>query len=251
MNIFTILAFIATIASFLPIAVVLYQRLGTYKSFPAVIAYFIPVFLYNLMVDEYIHVSENVILATGFANNLLNAPLMLLFLSYFSTSSLFAKRLRWFTVIYILFEIVMVVVFGFNFSTITIILGPGLFVVFSLIVYLFYKHSKVVVRNKKALGKCFMLGGLLFGFGLYVILYLLIYITKSQEVKYTMFLYNLNLTISTIALCIGIVYERKRIDRLMEDKLVRKELNEINKHEKRVIRVSNTPLLDFDRELWN
>jgi len=145
----------------------------------------------------------------------------------------------------------MVVVFGFNFSTITIILGPGLFVVFSLIVYLFYKHSKVVVRNKKALGKCFMLGGLLFGFGLYVILYLLIYITKSQEVKYTMFLYNLNLTISTIALCIGIVYERKRIDRLMEVKLVRKELNEINKHEKRVIRVSNTPLLDFDRELWN
>ena len=251
MNIFTILAFIATIASFLPIAVVLYQRLGTYKSFPAVIAYFIPVFLYNLMVDEYIHVNENVILATGFAINLLNAPLMLLFLSYFSTSSLFAKRLRWFTVIYILFEIVMVVVFGFNFSTITIILGPGLFVVFSLIVYLFYKHSKVVVRNKKALGKCFMLGGLLFGFGLYVILYLLIYITKSQEVKYTMFLYNLNLTISTIALCIGIVYERKRIDRLMEVKLVRKELNEINKHEKRVIRVSNTPLLDFDRELWN
>jgi len=79
----------------------------------------------------------------------------------------------------------------------------------------------------------------------------LIYITKSQEVKYTMFLYNLNLTISTIALCIGIVYERKRIDRLMEVKLVRKELNEINKHEKRVIRVSNTPLLDFDRELWN
>jgi hypothetical protein len=251
MNIFSIFAFIATVASFLPIAVVLYQRLGTYKSFPALIAYFIPVFMYNLMIDGYVHVSKDVITATGLANNLLNAPLMLLFLSYFSTSNLFAKRLRWFTILYILFEIIMVVLNGFNFSTITIILGPGLFVVFGLIVYLFYKHSKVVVRSKKALGKCYMLGGLLFGFGLYLILYLLIYVSKSQEVKYTMFLYNLNLSISTIALCIGIVYERRRIDKLFETKQVRKELNEINKHEKRVIRVSNTPLLDFDRELWN
>ena len=84
MNIFSIFAFIATVASFLPIAVVLYQKLGTYKSFPALIAYFIPVFMYNLMIDGYVHVSKDVIVATGLTNNLLNAPLMLLFLSYFN-----------------------------------------------------------------------------------------------------------------------------------------------------------------------
>lgn len=251
MNIFTIMAFIATTVSILPILFVLILRLGAYKSFPALVVYFIPVFAYNLMIDGYIYVSEDIILKTGFINNVLNAPLMLLFLTYFSTSAMFSKRLRWAILVYCVFEITVIAINGFNLDTMTIILGPGLFIVFGLSVYLFYKYSKVVVRNKKALGKCYLLGAILFGFGIYIILYLLIYISKSQEVKYTLFLYNLNLTISTIALCIGIWHERKRIVKLMEARQAKKELTEMYRHEKRAVRISTTPMLDFDRELWN
>lgn len=251
MNIFTIMAFIATTVSFLPILFVLVLRLGVYKSFPALVAYFIPVFVYNLMLDGYLNVSTEVFQTTGYINNILNGPLMLTFLTYFSTSALFSKRLRWFILIYCIFEILVLALNGINFDSMTIILGPGVFIVFALSVYLFYKFSKVVVRNTKALGKCYMLGGLLFGFGLYIILYLLIFVSKSQEVKYTFFLYNLNLTISTIALCIGIWHERKRIVKLMEARQAKKELTEMYRHEKRAVRISTTPMLDFDRELWN
>jgi hypothetical protein len=251
MTIYSVMGLIATVALFLPILVVLALRLGTYKSFPVLIAYYIPVFAYNLMTEGYISVSPELIRVTGLSNNLIDAPLMLLFLSYFSTSAVFSKRLRLFIGALIIYEIIIVAIFGFNIKTITIVLAPGLLAVFSLTVYLFYRFSKIAVFNKKATGKTVMLAALVFGYGVYIIIYLIYYVFKTPEIANTFLIYFLGTTITSLTLCTGMVFEKKRIQKLLEAKLVRKELADMYKDEKRTIPVRTVPKLDFDRELWN
>lgn len=248
---YSIMGFVASVALFLPIVFVIYFRLGTYKSFPALIAYYVPVFVYNLMTEGYIKTSEEVEHSLGLINNLLDAPLMLWFLSYFSTSRLFSKRLMTFSGAYILFEIIVLTINGFNTGSITIILGPGLFAVFALSVYLFYRFSKIAIINKKATGKAIILAALVFGYGIYGIIYLLYYVLKTPEVANTFLIYFLGSTITSLTLCTGIVFEKKRIQKLLEMKIVRKELADMYRDEKRTVTARTVPMLDFDRELWN
>lgn len=251
MTIYSVMGLIATIALLLPIIFVLALRLGTYKSFPILIAYYVPVFVYNLMTENYIQASPELMKATGLSNNLIDAPLTLLFLTYFSTSAIFSKRLKVFIGVFILFEIIIVALYGFNVNGITIILGPGLLAVFGLAVYLFYHFSKIAVQNKKATGKAVMLAALVFGYGIYCIIYLIYYVFKTPEIANTFLIYFLGTTITSLALCAGMVFEKKRIQKLMETKLVRKELSDMYKDEKRTVPVRTVPMLDFDRDLWN
>ena len=72
------MGFISSIALFLPIFVLLFFRLGGYKSFPALFAYYSMVFAYNLLTEGYISVGKDVISNWNICNNLLDAPLMLL-----------------------------------------------------------------------------------------------------------------------------------------------------------------------------
>lgn len=242
---------VASVALFLPILFILALRLGTYKSFPVLIAYYIPVLAYNLMTEDYITVSHDLERVTGLTNNLLDAPLMLLFMTYFSTSAAFSKRLRWFIGALIIYELAILALYGMNIKSITIILAPGLLAVFGLAVYLFYRFSKIAVQNKKATGKTIMLAALVFGYGVYSIIYLIYYVFKIPEVANTFLIYFLGTTITSLALCTGMVFEKKRIRKLLEAKLVRKELTDMYKGEKRTARVRTIPMLDFDRELWN
>lgn len=251
MSWYSIMGLVASVALFLPIAFTIYCRLGIYKSFPALLAYYTPVFIYNLMTEGYINAGENMEHSVGLFNNIIDAPLMLWFLSYFSTSRLFSKRLMIYTGIYILFEIIVLTIRGFNTDAITIILGPGVLSVFALSIYLFYRFSKIAILHKKATGKAIILAALVFGYGVYGIIYLLYYVFKTPEVANTFLIYFLGSTIMSLTLCTGIVFEKKRIRKLLEMKVVRRELTDIYKHEKRTVPVRTVPMLDFDRELWN
>ena len=96
---------ISTLALILPVILVLTLRLGKYKAFPVLIAYYFLLFIYNLMTEGYINANEDVAFYWGLANNLLDAPLMILFLSYFSTSQKFTKKLRVLIALFVGFEI--------------------------------------------------------------------------------------------------------------------------------------------------
>lgn len=246
----SIMGFISTLALFLPILLILALRLGTYRSFPILLFYYLTVFIYNLLEEGYINTGADVVYFWGIANNLLDTPLILLFLSYFSPSVFFTNRLKILISLYIVFEIIVVSLVGFNVDAITIILGPGILIAFSLSLYFFIRQSKVVITNRKALGKTLITAALAFAYGCYGFLYVMFYIIKTPLVADVFLIYFFVITFSSICICSGIIFERKRIQKLFEMKKARKELHTIYKDTKS----SNpfrTPMLDFDREPWN
>ena len=246
----SIMGFVSTLALFLPIFLILVIRLGSYRSFPVLLIYFTIVFINNLINEHYIQPNADVVYFWGISINLLDTPLMLLFLSYFSTSAVFSKRLAVLIVLFLIFELSVVLLYGFNARALTIVLGPGILIVFALCLFIFIRHSKVVITNRKALGKTLIAASLVFAYGCYGILYVLFYIIKTPQVADTFLLYFIVLTLSSMILCTGIVFERKRVQKLFELKKARKELHDIYKDTKPA-GTFRTAMLDFDREPWN
>jgi len=246
----SVMGFVSSVALFLPIFLILVLRLGGYRSFPFLLVYYAMVLIYNLFKEGYIHANQDVVYYWGISNNLLDTPLMLFFLTYFSTSALFTRRLIVLILSFIVFELAVVLLLGFNIKILTIILGPGLLIVFALSLYSFVRQSKIVITNRKSLGKTLIAASQVIAYGCYGILYMLFYVFKTRYVADSFLVYFFVTTFSSLVLCAGIVFEKSRIKKLFELKQSRKELQGIYKDSKAAS--SFSPVLpDFDREAWN
>ena len=246
----SVMGFISSLALFLPIFFIIALRIGSYNSFPALLVYYIFVLFYNLFTEGYIKVNPDFKHYWGLSNNLLDAPLMLMFLTYFSPSLSLTRRMKYMILLFIIFEAVVILLRGFNIGALTIILGPGLLIVFSFCLYFFIRQSRIAVTHRKALGKSLMVSSLLFAYGCFTIIYLLYYVFKTNHVADTFLIYFLVTTFSSILMCTGIIIERKRVQKLNELKLTRKELSHIYK-ETKTTPPFKTVILDFDKEQWN
>ncbi len=246
----SIMGFISSLALFSPIFFILIFRLGTYRSFPILLTYYALAFIYNLMTEGYIKTNFNVMHNFGIVHNFLDVPLMLIFLTYFSTSAKFTRQLKMMAILFIVFDIAVILLRGFNIAAITIVLGPGIFMVFSLCVYLFFHQSKITVMHRKATGKTLIAAALVFAYGSYGIIYTMFYLIKTPYKADTFLVYFLVSTFSSIVLCTGIFFERKRIQRLHELKLARKELAAIYKDTNKISSF-RPAMLDFDKETWD
>jgi hypothetical protein len=244
----SVMGLISTIALFLPILFILLFRLGNYKTFPALLLYYVIVLSYNLLTEGYIKANQETILYWSVFNNLLDAPLMLLFLTYFSTSAEFTKRMKIGIVILVAFEIAVVLVKGFTKEAITITLGPALLTVVLFCIFFFIRQTKITIMHSKATGKAIIAAALLFAYGCYTIIYLMYYVFKTPHVADTFLVYFMVVTFSSLLMCAGIIIERKRVQKLNELKQTRKELSDIYKGQ------TATPfraaVLDFDKDHW-
>src|SRR4051812_40643501 len=88
------LGLIASVALFVPILLIILLRLTFYRSFPALFIYYIVVFGQNFLGLGIIPFNKNIIHYWGITNNMLDASLMILFLSYFSTTLRFTNQMR-------------------------------------------------------------------------------------------------------------------------------------------------------------
>ena len=246
----SVMGFISSIALFLPIFFTLIFRLGGYRTFPALLPYYSIVFSYNLLTEGYIKASPDTIHYWSIFNNLLDAPLMLLFLTYFSTSPAFTRKMRGAIFILIAFEVTVVLMKGFTIEAITIILGPALATVVSFCIYFFIRQTKITIMHHKATGKAIIAAALLFAYGCYTIIYMMYYVFKTPHVADTFLVYFLVATFSSFLLCAGIIIERKRVQKLYELKQTRKELLDIYKDTKTAAPL-RTAILDFDKDQWN
>ena len=139
------MGFISTVALFLPILSILLLRLGAYKTFPALLIYYSSVFIYNLFTEGFIRADRSVIHYWGISNNLLDIPLLLTFLIYFSSSNEFTKRIKYLIWGFILFEAIVVAIFGLNVNAITIILGPGIIIAIAFSMVFFIRQTKITI----------------------------------------------------------------------------------------------------------
>jgi hypothetical protein len=139
---------------------------------------------------------------------------------------------------------------GLNVEAITIILGPGILTVFSFCLFFFVRQSRITIMHRKATGKALITASLVFAYGCYGLIYMLYYVFKTPHVADTFLIYFLVATFSSAILCTGIIIERKRVQKLNEVKIARKELADIYKDTKTAAPF-RTAMLDFDRDPWN
>jgi len=90
----------------------------------------------------------------------------------------------------------------------------------------------------------------LFAYGCYTILYLIYFVFKTKHVADTFLMYFIISTLSSLVMCAGIIYERKRIHKLNELMQTRRELSAIYKDTKKATPF-RAAVLDFDKDHWN
>ncbi len=239
---------ISSIALSLPILFIIILRLSGYRTFPALLAYYFIVFSYNLFTLKYVTPGQDITHYWGIANNLLDAPLMLTFLTYFSTSPTFSRRMKIIIASFLVFELAVIIWKGVTVDAITIIMGPGLLTIIGFCLYFFVRQSKIAIKHGKATGKAIIAASLVFAYGCYTLIYMIYYVFKTPDVADTFLIYFLVTIFSSLLITAGIIIEKKRIHKLNEVKVARKELASIYKDSAPTRPL--LPMLDFDKDPW-
>ena len=224
---FHVVGLISAIALFLPIVIILTFRLAWYKSFPALLAYYFLVSVQTFLSLGLVGTDKNFIHTYGVLNNFLDAPLMLTFMTYFSKTATFRKRMKILIAALLLFELIVIVIVGFNVKAAIISMAPGLLMVLTFSLLFFIHQAKITVVYQKAAGKAFIAASLLFAYGGYSFIYVVYYLLKTQYKADTHIVYFLVTIFSSLLIAAGIFLERKRVKQLTELKIARKELKVI------------------------
>lgn len=227
MNLFSLMGLVSTIALGIPVIILLISRLAWYKSFAFLLIYYILILSYNLIVLNYVSANKEFIFYWGTASNLLDAPLILLFMTYFSQTALFRKRLISFVFLFIIYEIVVLAVWGFTIKATTIILAPGLLIIVLLSVIFFVHQVKIAVVHQKAIGKAIMIASLLSAYAGYAFVYAVYYLIETPYKNDAQLIFYLITIVSSIPMAIGIFFDKKRVKHLAELKTTREELKAI------------------------
>jgi hypothetical protein len=227
MNWQAILGITATFILFVPVILVLVYHLYKYRSFLALAIYFFVTGFYNLTQQNILPTPKSFNYYFGLTGNLLDAPLMLIFLCSFCRSQTMVNRIKYAIYGFIAYEIVMIAIWGMNVKAITAILGPDLVVILIPTFIFFLRQLKLIVTLQKGLSKTLMIFSVLFAYMLFGLVYLFYYVLDTPDKGDTITMYYITSLLSTIIMCIGLFSENKRIQKINELKNTRKELASI------------------------
>jgi hypothetical protein len=129
--------------------------------------------------------------------------------------------------VFILFEIIIIAIFGYNVRAATIVMAPGLLLVLIFSLMFFIHQTKITIIHHKAAGKAFIAASLLFAYGGYTFIYVVYYLLKTPYKSDTFLVYFFVTICSSLLISAGIFFERKRISQLEELKITREELKMI------------------------
>ena len=224
---------ISTLALFAPVFVIVASGLIRYKQYLPLFIYGVLAFGFNLMTEQWVHVPKTVERYYGIINNLTDMPLILSFLAFQIASSVQVKRMMIVTAAFIIFEIVLIIMFGITVKTITWTMGPGLLIVFSYSLYYFVYTVKRSFTHSKFIGKAIVASGLAFAYGCFTILYLMFYVFKLPDIDNLFLIYFFITIIYCSLLSVGLYMESRRKKKLEELLLTRKELMRFFSDEKK------------------
>jgi hypothetical protein len=227
-----IMGYISMIASLLPIALILSLKLYKNRSLVFLMINYLSTLLYNVMKENLIDLPPAYVKGFGVTNNLLDVPLAILFLLYFTKSPAFRKKLHITIMSFAAFEILTTIFFGFTKDTITIIMGPGIVILIGLSFLFFIDQIKAVIQFGKPPGKALMAASTLFLYGCFFIIYLFWYIFKTKDIDNAFLVYFFVVTVSSLLMSIGLLMEKKRFKAIDELNTARKELSMLYPNEK-------------------
>ncbi|HEU0111879.1 MAG TPA: hypothetical protein VFQ73_13470 [Flavisolibacter sp.] len=224
MNWNTFIGVTATISMFLPVAAIVYYRLYNHRSLAALMVSYISTAVYNLMSEDVIHIPQGYLQNFGVVNNYLDIPLMLTALLFFCPIKQKQRTVHIVTIVFVSYELLIAILFGFNPKAVVYIMGPGLALILVYAFYLFVRHIKMTIEFGKNAGRTLMLVSILFAYGCYALVYYFYYIQKTPAVTDVFLLYFISTLVSSIIMTIGLHLIRRRLKELQEIKNTRREL---------------------------
>ena len=224
MNWQALLGTISTFTLFAPVTLVIVYGLYKHRSFLALAIYFFVTGMYNLTQLNILPTPKNFNYYFGLVTNLLDAPLMLIFLCSFSTSAAMVNRISYAIYAFVAYEIIMIAIWGMNLKTVTAILGPGIVIILLPTLFFFSRQIKLIVTFQKGMSKTLMISSVLLAYMLYGLVYLFYYVLDTPDKGDTILMYYIACLFSTIIMCIGLFSQNKRIKKINEIKHTRKEL---------------------------
>src|SRR6186713_211246 len=236
MNWHDAIGILSTLALFTPVFIIVVSKLIRYKQYFPLFIYCLLAFGFNLMTEHLVSVPKSIERFYGITNNLTDMPLMLGFLLFQIPSSLRKKRMKILLCAFIVFEIVLIFMYGITVKTITVTMGPGLVIVFGYSLYYFVYTVKRSFVHNKFVGKAIVASALTFAYGCFIIIYLLHYIFNLQDLSNLFLIYYFITIIYCIILSAGLYIESKRKKKLYELLVTRKELMSFFSDEKKPVR---------------
>ncbi|MDX2047929.1 MAG: hypothetical protein SFU87_14155 [Chitinophagaceae bacterium] len=199
------LGIISTMILCLPVLIILYRRLFTRLSFAALGVYYTSTVAYNLMTIGIVKASAKTIGYVGLVNNLIDTPLMLLFLLFYSYNTKITKAIYLAAGLFIVFEIITVITMGISVTAITVILAPGLLLTLGLSLFFFGNTIKIIISDRIKPAKGLMVSAIAFSYSCFLILYILFYIVKTKNTDDCFFMYYLSSLISGVVMSAGLL----------------------------------------------
>lgn len=189
-------------------------------SFLALAFYIVQVVFIDLVSTKIIKLDELTTFHIGTLNNLLDAPLMLVFMLYFAKTEKIKNLL--FTSIgsLLLYDLILYLGMGLSDRFLTFLLGPGLFVVTAFAFYFFVEQLKAAMYQRKVVGKAFISGGLVFTYACFLFIYLMFYVLESKHVMDIYMIYYITYTVLALSVILGVAMIMKA--RLAKPKPVQK-----------------------------
>jgi len=228
MNLNSAIGIVSSIALFTPILLIVILRLFTNRSFLAIGICYLIIGIQTLIKNNIIVAPPSSYQFLGILDNILDAPLMLIFLLLFSTSALMTKRMMTCMFVFLGFEAIIVAFFGFSVRSVKIILGPDIAMLLAISFMFFLRYVRLAVTNSKSLGKAIMISSVLMSYSIFSLVYIFYFLIKNLQYRNdARLIYYLVSTLSALLMALGIFIEKKRIKKLDELKNTRRELASI------------------------
>jgi len=224
MNWNTLLGIICVASFTLPIVVILYNRYYTHRSLAALLAYYSFVFIDNLFNEHLVPSTKSLNFVVGLIDNYIYVPLLLTSLLFFCPSKQKQNKIKILTLLFLVFEVVVICVFGFTVKSVVYITGIGVPIILMYSFYLFVRQVKFSIFHGKNHGRVLMLAAIVFDCSCYSLIYFFGYIQKTPYLNDVFKLYYISSIVSSILMTVGLQLMNKRMKELQAIKVTRREL---------------------------
>jgi hypothetical protein len=194
----------------LPVIIVLAKKQFT-PGYIALSIYFLSTFIYNLILVAFPGFPKEIRRNIGVANNLLDTPLMLIFLIQFASSIGIKKLLKICIFAFLTFEFGIILMYGFSVKSISIFSGPGLLIILSFSFYFFTLHIRLAITQRMDIAKTMMITGILFAYAVYFMVYLFYYILETPNKTDALIIYFLASIVASALIASGLMREKSNL----------------------------------------
>ena len=206
---YRIITLLATIAYFVPILIVVFKKLWKDKYFLFLGIYWLVGALIN-SITNIPGIGLPALETITVIYNMIDIPFILWILWYTSSSSTLAKILRLIIVIYIVTELILVFSFGINYEAIKYIIGAGVLVVLSALVWEITLYLQQMEHNNREKSMLFIYAALLFEYGSYIIVYIFDYFIIPSDQVDKLLIYYISTLIAIVIASFGFLLKKNK-----------------------------------------